>query len=193
MDVDEYIWETLYIMKALFDHEKGQDLLESYAHLEIDPDYIGDIVWQSMGYIFSDTRQYYNEDSAQESWVFFDPIINEFYSLCQRYEQEKTVEPKDNLFRRDLRRSLECCFSFRDYNYDYYVYDSPNDTYRIVLVLGCEFLGHYEAVSGLLDLNEAYHLQVIRLKEELGIIPKHIPEETADETADEAAEWKEAA
>ena len=33
MDINDYLWETLYIMKALFDHGKGQSLLDSYANV----------------------------------------------------------------------------------------------------------------------------------------------------------------
>ena len=187
MYIDDYLWEGLYMMKALFDHGKGKEMLDSYANIEMDSDYIGDIVWQSIGYVFADTRQYFNEETEQEIWVFFDPVFQEFYSLCARYEQERHVEQKDNPFRRDMWRSLDCGLSFGSYDYDDRIYDNPNRKCRIVLMLGCEFACHYQVVPGLLDIYEAFVIQIQKLKEELGLAQAN------DAAAVEAEEWKKAA
>ena len=189
MDINDYLWETLYIMKALYDHGKGQNLLDSYANVVMDPDYYGDVIWDSIGYVFADTRHYYQEEKDLEVWVFFDPMIQEFYSLCARYEQERHVKQEENPYRKDMRRSLEYGLAYNDYDYSYQVYDDYKKKCRIVLLLGCEFQCHYEVVPGLLDICEAYGIQTQKLKEELGLIPR----QDAGEPIPEAEEWKEAA
>ena len=189
MEINDYLWETLYLMKALHDHGKGKSLLDSYANVVMDPDFYGEVIWNSIGYVFEDTRQYYQEEKDLEVWVFFDPIIQEFYSLCARYERERHVKLEDNPYRKDMCRSLECGLAYNGYDYFYQVYDDHREKCRIVLLLGCEFQAHYEVVPGLLDICEAYHMQVRRLKEELGLVSR----QDACESEQESEEWKEAA
>ena len=176
IEVPEYIWEALYVMKALFDHGRGEKLLAEYRSVVVHSDEYDiclEILSEAVACVFADTRRYYNEDKELEVWVFFDPVFQEFYSLCEQYEQQRFVPPKDNPFRMDLDRSIEYGLSYCSYDYGYHIYDNPAkpNGCRIVLMLGCEFGDWYSISPGLLDIREAYHIQVKKLKEELGLLP----------------------
>lgn len=78
-ELDYYMWETLYVLKELYDHGKGKALLDSYAPCEIDGDYCYEVARAAIGDVFEDTRDYYDEEQEIEINVFFDPIITEFF------------------------------------------------------------------------------------------------------------------
>lgn len=172
--MSDYLWETLYILKGLYDHEKGGDFLKYYAGLEIDGDYFYEMAMEAIGYVFEDTRLYYDEEKEIEVNVFFDPIITEFFRLCGQYEAENGIEPENNRFRQSLHRAIDIGFRFSSYSYNYHVYTdtSKKNGCRIVLLFDCEFINHYEAVVGLLEVYDAFVEQILRLKEELGMSKK---------------------
>ena len=194
-ELDEYLWETLYIVKSLYDHEKSRELLDAIKSDPLDSDDFYRLATETMGYVFADTREYYNEDQELEIWVFFDPMFQEFYSLCDRYERECSLPPEKNQYRLDMQHTLQYSLTFGNYDYGYRIYDDPNKKCRIVLLLGCEFMCHYEVVPGLLDIAEAYQIQIGRLKEALGLCEKSDSGEKQDgkDIDREQEEWKEAA
>ena len=187
MEIDDYLWETLYIMKALHDHGTGGELLAAYKDETMDADDYCNLAMDAIGHIFERTFLYYNEEKELEVWVFFDPIFQEFYSLCAQYERERHVMPENNPFRQDMEKSLEYDLYFNSYDYGYHIYDDAGKKCRIVLMLGCEFQGYYEIVPGLLDIDEACRIQTQKLREELGLIPRREDATPAAEERKEAA------
>lgn len=173
-ELSDYLWEALYILKSLYDHGKGEAILHYYAAHNIDGDDWYEMAMEAVGYIFLDTRGYYNEEKEIEVNVFFDPMITEFFRLCEQYETEDGIPPENNQYRQDLYRAIESGFCFNSYSYSYRVYTdtSRKNGCRIVLLLYCEFYNHYEVVNGLLDVYDAFEFQTQRLKEELGIVRK---------------------
>ena len=173
-ELNDYLWETLYVLKSLYDHGKGKELFDSYASQNIDGDDCYEMALEAIGQIFEDTRCYYNEELELETNVFFDPMITEFFRLCEQYETEDGIPPKNNQFRQDLYHAIDTGFYFSSYSYNYHVYSdtSKKNGCRIVLLFGCEFCNHYEAVDGLLDVYDAFEYQLQRLKEELGMVRK---------------------
>ena len=166
-----YLWETLYVLKSLYDHGKGQNLLDYYASHNIDSDDFYEVAMEAIGHIFEDTRVYYNGEQEIETNVFFDPVITEFFLLCDQYETERGILPESSQFRQGLYRAIESAFCFNSFSYTYTVYTdtSKKNGCRIVLLFYCEFCNHYEAVDGLLDVYDAFVEQTRRLKEEMGL------------------------
>lgn len=171
MEIDTCIWEALYVIKALYDHGKHEDMLKWFGGRELNSDDYYEIASDAITCVFADTKVYYNEDKEIEVFVFFDPVITEFYRLLERYERERGIREEDDLFRREMNRSLESGLCYNSFDYGHRLYDHPEKPHgcRLVLLLGCEFYVHYEVAPGLLDIYEAYCQQVQRLKEELGL------------------------
>lgn len=173
-ELNDYVWEAIYILKELYDHGKGQELIEIYKDEKLSEDDFYQMAMEAIGYVFADSRFYYNEDKEIDVNVFFDPVITEFFQLCKQYEEAKGIAEEGNRFRQELYKSLQSDFYFNDYSYDYHIYDDPakKDGCRIVLLLYPEFNTHYETVGGLLDAYDTFVYQAKRLKEEMGLTRK---------------------
>ena len=163
-ELNDYVWEAIYILKELYDHGKGQELIEIYQDEKLSEDDFYQMAMEAIGYVFADSRFYYNEDKEIDVNVFFDPVITEFFQLCKQYEEAKGIAEEGNRFRQELYKSLQSDLCFNDYSYDYHC--------RIVLLLYPEFGTHYEAVGGLLDAYDTFAYQAKRLKEEMGLTGK---------------------
>lgn len=170
-ELDYYLWETLYILKELYDHGKGKAILDDYAPYEITGDYCYEVAREAIEHTFEDTRNYYNEEEDLEINVFFDPIITEFFQLCEQYEAETGIPPETNRFRNAITHAIESGFCFDGYSYGYHVYNdtSRKNGCRIVLLFYCEFCSYYEVPGGLLDVYDAFEYQTSLLKAELGM------------------------
>ena len=173
-ELNDYVWEAIYILKELYDHGKGQELIETYQDEKLSEDDFYQMAMEAIGYVFADSRFYYNEDKEIDVNVFFDPVITEFFQLCKQYEEAKGIAEEGNRFRQELYKSLQSDLCFNDYSYDYHIYDDPakKGGCRIVLLLYPEFGTHYEAVGGLLDAYDTFAYQAKRLKEEMGLTGK---------------------
>ena len=169
---NDYLWEALYILKALYDHGKGEKLVNRYRDREVDGDDMYEIAMEAIGYVFADTRFYYDEEKEIDVNVFFDPMITEFFRLCEQYEAEDGVPPENDPYRQELYQAIDTGFSFNSYSYIYRVYTdtSKKNGCRIVLLFYCEFCTHYEVPGGLLDVYDAFEEQTLRLKRELGMV-----------------------
>jgi len=170
-ELNDYLWEALYILKGLYDHGKLEDLLRFYRDREIDGDDFYEMATEAIGHVFEDTRCYYNEEKEIETYVFFDPLITEFFRLCEQYEKENGMPPENNDFRQALYRSIRSEFQFNSYSYDFDVCDdtSRKNGCRIVLLLYCEFCTHYEVVDGLLEVYDSFAYYTRQLQEALGM------------------------
>ncbi len=169
MEFDTYLWQGLYILKKMYDHNCGEQLLAEYSGQPMDSDDFYSISMEAIGYIFEDVRQYYNSALERETFVFFDPVISEFYKLCEKYEQQ-TKTPKDyNPYRRDMHRALASDLQFDSYDYDWLEYSDTNrkSGCRLVLLIGIEFGSYYQLPEGLLEARASYRYHRDRLKKEL--------------------------
>lgn len=190
-ELNDYVWEAVYILKELYDHGKGRELIESYKDEKLSEDDFYQMAMEAIGYVFADSRFYYNEDKELDVNVFFDPVITEFFQLCKQYEEAKGISEEGNRFRQELYKGLQSDFYFSSYSYDFRLYDDTTRKggCRIVLLLYPEFGNHYEAVGGLLDVYDTFAYQTKRLKEEMGLTGKgeiltlQAPESTEKEAA----------
>ena len=165
-DMSAFFWETLYIVKQMHDHGVGDRLLKLFGNDEIDSDSIYELAWEAIGSVFSDTRHYYNSENEIETLVFFDPVIDSFYRLCEEYEQIYGICPEENEFRRSMKNEVRNALSFGDYSYDYTVVTDTKKSLgcRIVLLFYVDFCCHHEIPGGLLDIRDAlvYHGELLR-------------------------------
>ena len=189
MEIDTWLWEALYVIKALHDHGKHEEILKSYREQTLSGEDFYEITLDAISSVFEDTRVYYNEDKEIEVFVFFDPVITEFYRLAEQYERERGIREEDDLFRQEMKRSLVTGLYFNDFDYGYHLYDHPDKPHgcRLVLLFGCDFRAQYEVAPGLLDIYEAYCQHTQRLKKELGVIPAQAAEEESPPVRKEAA------
>ena len=88
VEINEWLWEGLYTLKKLYDKGKT-DLLEQYSMNVLDGNNVGEISMEAGYEVFADTLDRYDEKEDLDTFVFFDPIFDEFNRLCEVYEAEK--------------------------------------------------------------------------------------------------------
>ena len=101
IEISEYLWETLYAIKAVYDHDPKAQIFQLYKDTAIDGDDLFEIAENAINQFFADTREYFNEDNEVATYVFFDPIITQYWKLCDEYEKRLQLDPKENRFRSD--------------------------------------------------------------------------------------------
>ncbi len=175
IDMSCWLWETLYIVKQFHDHGKEKILLDEYGKYELCGDYMYEMSIEGICSVFSDTRNYYQENSDSEVYVFFDPSLDAFYRTCRAYERNKGISAEQNPYRKALERAINSALSFNDYSYDAYAYNDLDHKgrCRIVLALFCEFYCHHEVPAGLLAIMDALQEHTSRMERELAEIPQN--------------------
>ena len=171
VEINEWLLETLYALKKLYDHGKADDLLADYEDSKLNGDDIGDISMRAIYEVFEETRDYWDERSDEDVYVFFDPIFNEFYRLCGAYEEKTGIPRERNPHRAEIKRAIRTGLHFNDYSYNYYAFDGSqrDGSCKIVLKLYPDFCTMYEVAGGLLEIYDAYASHIERLKKELGM------------------------
>ena len=80
----------------------------------------GDDYWgfaqETIGLVFQDTRLYCNEADEIDTWLFTDPLIDQFCELCQEYEVRRGISEENNTYRRDMEQIIRDSFCFSSYN-----------------------------------------------------------------------------
>lgn len=155
VEINAYLWAAVYVLKTVYDHNPESPIFHEYANVVIDGDLIYEISENAIHQFFADTREYYNEEDDVATYVFFDPIITQYWKLCDEYEKRLQLDPKDNCFRKDVDHALDSALYINDYSYDY---TWSTDTRRangckLVLLCYCEF-GSYHWIPKV--LSEAY-------------------------------------
>ena len=173
MDIDTYLWETLYIVKQFHDHDKEKIILSEYGDCVLCGDYMYEMALDGISSAFSDTRCYYCEDEEAEVFVFFDPALDTFYQTCRIYEISEGIAPEENRHRSEVERAINSALSFNDYNYVVYLYDDLNrrGRCRIVLKLYCEFYCHYEVPGGLFEVLDVLKEHTKRMEQKMAEAP----------------------
>lgn len=168
-ELDPGLIESIYLIKRLHDSGMAEGLLKSYGNLEIDGDLYYEMAYEAIGSVFADTRNYYNEEKEFETWIFMDPMLDEFCRLCQEYERGRGVSEENNPFRKNMENSIRSGLSFGSYDYDFNWKFSPADRgrNRLLLFTGPEFAFESEVPCGLLEIRDSLDYCNKRLREEL--------------------------
>ena len=171
VEINDWLWEGLYTMKRLYNHGKVSALLSEYGACTLDGDLIGGIAMSAIYEVFEKTLDYWDDRCDQDIYVFFDPILSEFYRLCCEYEKRQGIAPSQNPHKEDIRRAIRSGLNFDDYSYDYWYYEGSqrDGKSKIILKLYPDFCHIYEVAGGLLDVYDAFAKHVEILREELGI------------------------
>ena len=154
---DEF-FAMLRFSKRLCGYGMAERLRDRFDSHPLDGDCYWELAYETIGWVFQNTSQYYNENEEIETWLFADPVIDRFCELCQRYEKHKGISEKDNLYRKDMEQILHEGFSFNSYSYGYNWRLSQKDRGRKCLLLftGCEFYGHDEIFEGLMEIRYGF-------------------------------------
>jgi len=173
IEMDSCIIESLYLLKQLYDNGMADGLLKMYGSTELDADYYYEMAYEAIGAVFSDCCNYYNEEAEFTTWVFMDPMLDEFCRLCQKYEQSRGVSEEDNPFRKDMERIIRSGFSFSNGSYDFDWRLSPTDRgrKRILLYMGPEFTSDSEVPCGLIEIHDGLEYCNRHLQEALDAGP----------------------
>ena len=182
IEINSWLWEGIYTLKQLYDHGKTEETLKDFRNRTLDCDDASEIAMRAIYDVFERTRDYWQERVETETYVFFDPVLDEFFKLCRAYEQANHMAPKDNTFREDMYRAIRIGLLFDDYSYDYLVFDGSQRDGRckIVLKLYPEFCHTYEVAGGLLEIYDAFRDQTKRLRKEVGCANTEPFGQTAD-------------
>lgn len=167
--ITSYLWESIYVIKQMHDHNRAESLLSVYGDMELDGDLFYELAVESSLQVFSDTRRYFNDEHELETLVFFDPVLTEFYVLCEEYEKARKLSKEKNRYRYEAEAAILSGLSFDDYSYNYHVYTDPleHGGCRIALLLYVDFYSHYAVPGGLLHIYDALNHGIERIKKEL--------------------------
>jgi len=182
--------ESIYLFKRLHDRGKSEELLKMYRNIEIDGDMYYEIAYEAIGSVFADTNNFYNQEKEFETWIFMDPLLEEFCRLCGEYEREHTLSPEENPFREKFENIIRSGLSFSSYDYDFDWRLLPTDRgrKRILLFTGPEFAFESEVACGVMDIYDGLEYCVGHLRAELSgqngnIVPLPQPAEERKEAA----------
>ena len=174
--------ESIYIFKQLHDRGMADGMLSMYRNVEIDSDIYYEISYEAIGSVFADTSNYYNQEHEFVTWVFIDPLLDEFCKLCQEYEHRHNKSEDENTYRKDFENIIRSGFTFNSYDYDFNWKLSASDRgrKRLLLFTGPEFSHESEVPCGLMDIYDGLEYCVGRLRAEVIGKKENIVELQAD-------------
>lgn len=128
--------------------------------------------------VFQNTKVYYHEGKPvsrdewtenREVYVFRDPILNRFDTLCREYEAQRSISKVENPYARRLEDTIHHAMQFRDYSYDYLWKDGTEDRKgpKIVLFLFEEFCSYCKIPEGLCEVIDFCVSGIKQLEREL--------------------------
>lgn len=185
---DEF-FAMLRFTKNLCDYGMTEKVKDWFGSCKLDGDYYWELAHEAMGWVFQDTRLYYNEDREIDTWLFADPVIDRFCKLCREYETRRGISEEANPYRKDMERILHEEFTFDSYSYGYDWRLSPNVRGRKCLLLftGYEFYSHDEVPIGLIEIKDGFTSIIARLEMELSKETRIIPLPLATEVQQKEA------
>lgn len=163
-DIDPCTFNFLFIAKDLYDYDLLDKVVDTCGNMEVCDDYYS-LAWEGISNVFETVRGSYNEERQEETLVFRDPVITEFYHLCSVYEEQKGVSKEDNPFRQDGERQVYQSLSMSAYDYDARTCEGIRGGPRLVFWSGEEFCGTEELPASLAEARYAYKTYCDRLKE----------------------------
>ena len=164
---DEF-FSMLRLTKSLYEYGMEEQMQKWSGSYKLDGDNYWELVYEAIGWVFRDTRRYYNERLEFETWLFFDPAVDRFCQLCHEYEERMGISEEKNHYRRDIEQIIREGFSFNSYDYDYSWRLSTEDRGRRCLLLftGCEFYSYDEIFEGLVEIKDGFEALNERLSRE---------------------------
>ncbi len=168
-EINDWLWETIYILKIVYDHNPEASVLRSFKERDVDGDDVYEIAESAIDQFFADTRSYYNEELDLSVYVFFDPLITDFWKLCDEYEKRLCLEPEENKYRNEMGRALDSALYIGDYSYDARWYTDTNHKSgcRLVLLCYCEFCGYHWIPAALSEAYDAFVHYTALIRKEL--------------------------
>ena len=184
IEINEYLWETIYVLKTVYDHNPESRILRQYADKVIDGDCLYEISENAIYQFFANTREYYNEEDEVVTYVIFDPIITQYWKLCDEYEKRLQLDSKCNRFRTDMDHALGSALYINDYSYDY---TWSTDTRRangckIILLCACEFWSYHWIPAALSEAYDAFVYYTKLIKEAIAELEKQETDDFSVET-----------
>jgi len=169
MELYEEFFSMLRLSKNLYDCGLATRFNRTFGFWHLDGDDYWELAREAIGWVFQDTREFYNEEQEIETWLFIDPVIDRFCKLCQEYETRKGISEEENPYRADMERTIHDGFAFSSYSYNYDWRLSSKDRGRKCLLLftGCEFYNTDEVPTGLQDIKDGFENMVTKLEREL--------------------------
>ena len=166
IEINDYLWGTIYVLKTVYDHDPDANVMKSYKEIVMDGDYIYEVSEEAIRQFFADTREYYDDEKELSVYVFFDPIMTEFWELCEAYEERLGIKPEENRHRGDMERALNSALYIPDYSIAERVYMDAKrkNGCRIVLLCYCDFCSFHWIPEALSEAYDAfvYHTRLLR-------------------------------
>lgn len=177
MELYDDFFGMLRLTKRLYDcgiADRFKGLWDVYS---LDGDEYWELAREAMGWAFTDTRLYYNENDEIETWLFVDPLIDRFCELCQKYETRRGISEDENFYRKEMETVLHEGFNFNSYSYgyDWRLSDKERGRKCLLLFIGCEFYSSDEVPEGLLHIKDGFEAMIARLEKELSKETRIIP------------------
>lgn len=190
MELYDEFFSMLRFAKNLYDIGMEEQLKGWSGGYPLDGDIYWEMAYETISWVFQNTRHYYNARDELETWLFMDPMIDLFCQLCWEYEKHRGISEEENPYRRDMERIMRNGFWFNSYDYAFDWRLSPQDRGRKCLLLftGCEFYSYDDIFEGLMEIKDGFEIMIEHLKEELSKETRIIPLSLVA-----AAQWKEAA
>ena len=189
-ELNHTFFSVLRLAKIFFDSDVPDKAKNDIGLWELDEDSCYALGLEVSDWIFQNAVHYYNERNDVDTWLFSDPMIDEFCQLCQAYEQSKGISEEENPYRNAIERTIRESFHFDSYSYGYDWRLSLAERGRkcILLFTGEEFYSHEAVPEGLLEIRYAFLALNQKLKAELRKETRIIPLSLVT-----VAQWKEAA
>ena len=189
IDVSVFLWESIYALKEVYDHNPVASVLSYYKDVVLNGDYIYEIVEDSIGQFFADTRRYYDDENDLSVYVFFDPIITGFWKLCDEYETRLRIKPNENKYREEMERDLDSAMYIPDYSYDFKSYKDTTrkSGCRIVILCYCEFNGYQWIPDALNEAYDTFVYHTNQIKEAIAQLDQPQPFESEKEALQKEA------
>lgn len=167
MDLEPYLFDNLYIAKQLWDAGAAERFLKWCGSYPVDTEEYYELFYDGVASVFEETKTYYNEEKEIETLVLFDPLMDEFFRLCEEYERLKGVSPADNQLRRGGQREVCNSFGFVDYCCDWWLFDEQHGRSRLVILFDCNFCGHHELPGAVANARNELKNQISQLKSKI--------------------------
>ncbi|WP_409967661.1 hypothetical protein RFF05_13940 [Bengtsoniella intestinalis] len=167
IEYDSGAINALWILKCFHDRGMGESLFSMYADSELDEDVFFELGLESIFLIFDDTRLIEDEREECYTYLFFDPVIDEFSELCLQYEEKMELTQQDNPFRKRMELAMRNGMNYNSYAYGYTWEFEKHGRKRMMLFAGYEFVISGEVICGLLEIYDAFHYEVEQLRQTL--------------------------
>ena len=167
MQLEPYFFQNLFITKRLWDAGAGNSFFDQCGSFPVDTEDDYELFYSGISSVYKETCNYYNEDKELETLVFFDPLMDEFFTLCREYERRKGIAREDNSLRSHGQQEVYKSFGFMDYCCDWWLCDEQHGRPRLIILIDCNFCGHYLLPGAIADSRNELESQIRILKKAL--------------------------